>query len=130
MHRSWIRLRTALVCSTWFWLAAIAVAAIVQGAGFGCMWALATSRIAAAAPPSERALASAAVPTTQLIGSAVGAAISALIANASGFDAGITRANAAVGGVWLFAAFLPLALAGVWAAWRLGATPPASSESG
>jgi MFS family permease len=99
------------------WL--IALAATVQGAGFGALWALATSRVVAAAPESERALASAAVPTTQLIGSAAGAAITALIANAFHLDAGITPERAATGGVLIFAAFLPLALAGVWAAWRL-----------
>lgn len=103
-------------------LTAIAAAAGVQGAGFGCLWALATSRIAGAAPEAERALASSAVPTTQLIGTAAGAAFSALIANLSHFDLGITQARAAVGGVWLFAAFTPLALVGIWAAWRLSST--------
>ena len=100
-------------------LSMIALAAGVQGAGFGCLWALATSRIAGAAPPSERALASSAVPTMQLIGTATGAAFAALIANLFHFDLGITQARAATGGVWLFAAFLPLALVGVWASWLL-----------
>jgi MFS family permease len=97
----------------------IAVAATVQGAGFGALWAMATSRIVSAAPESERALVSAAVPTTQLIGSAAGAAVTALIANAFHLDAGVTPERAATGGVLIFAAFVPLALAGIVAAWRL-----------
>ena len=100
-------------------LAMISAAAFMQGAGFGSLWALATSRIAGAAPIEERALASSAVPTTQLIGTATGAALSALIANLSHFDLGITPDRAAAGGPWLFGAFLPLAGLGIFAAWRL-----------
>ncbi len=109
-------------------LTAIAICAFVQGSGFGLAWALASSRIAGAAPEPERALASSAIPTTQLIGTAAGAALSALIANLYGFDRGITPANAHTGGVILFAAFLPLAVFGIWAGWKLASPRFATAE--
>jgi hypothetical protein len=60
-----------------------------------------------AAPADEQALASAAVPTTQLIGGATGSAAAGARADLLGFAHGFR----------LFAAFTSLALA---AAWRLG----------
>jgi MFS family permease len=110
-------------------LTAIGVCAFVQGSGFGLAWALASSRIAASAPVEERALASSAIPTTQLIGTAFGAAASALIANLYGFDQGITPERAHTGGVVLFAAFIPLALFGVWAGWKLSNPRFAAAEA-
>ena len=50
---------------------------------------------------------------------AVGAAAAGAIANLIGFGQGITEARAGVAGFWLFAAFVPLALVGCVAAWRL-----------
>ncbi len=96
-----------------------AVASITLGAGFGCMWAFTSARIVANAPLDQRAIASAATPTTQMIGGAVGAAAAGVIANLSGFGAGLTIDSARRAGFWLFAAFIPLALAGGAAAWRL-----------
>jgi MFS family permease len=101
-------------------LVEVAVLAAVQGAGFGLLWAFASGRIVASAPQPERALASSAVPTTQMIGTAVGAAAVGAVANLLGFGAGFAPAHAASQGVWLFAALIPLALAGAVAAWRLG----------
>lgn len=90
------------------------------GAGFGLCWAFATRRILSGLDEEQQALASSAVPTTQLIGSAVGSAAVGAAANVLGFGEGIDPAAAATQGVWLFAAFAPLALVGWWAAWRLG----------
>ena len=100
-------------------LLAIGACALVMGGGFGLSWAFIAGRIVANAPPAEEALASSSIPTTNMIGTAVGAAASGAIANLIGFGRGIDPARAAVGGFWLFAAFTPLAVVGCVAAWRL-----------
>ena len=58
---------------------------------------------------------------TQFFGSAVGAAAAGAIANLSGFSGGLSEASARTTGLWVFASILPVALAGVWAAWKLTA---------
>ncbi|MDO9338141.1 MAG: MFS transporter [Caulobacter sp.] len=109
--------------STWalplggLWTAAAGMATV--GAGFGLCWAFATRRILSGLDEEQQALASSAVPTTQLIGGAVGAAAAGAVANALGFAEGVGP-SAAMNGFWLFACFLPIALVGWWAAWRLG----------
>jgi MFS family permease len=108
------------------WLAA--GCALMQGAGFGLLWALMSSRIVANTAKSEQALASSATPTTQMIGIAVGAAASGVIANLLGFGQGLTRGRAEAAGFWLFAAFVPLALVAGAAAWRLGSPRYATGE--
>ena len=95
--------------------------AVVMGGGFGLSWAFIAGRIVANAPPAEEALASSSIPTTNMIGTAVGAAASGAIANLIGFGQGIDPAKAALGGFWLFAVFTPLTVVGVLAAWRLAA---------
>lgn len=103
--------------------------AVIQGAGFGLSWSFVSSRIVANAAKSEQALASSAAPTTQMIGLAVGAAASGVIANLLGFGRGVTHARAEAGGFWLFAAFVPLALLACAAAWRLGSARFATGAS-
>jgi fucose permease len=100
------------------WLAALSM--VTVGAGFGLCWAFATRRILSGLDDEQRALASSAVPTAQLIGGAVGSAAAGAVANALGFAAGIDPALAPERGLWLFAAFAPVALLGWWGAWRLG----------
>jgi MFS family permease len=97
----------------------VAALAAVQGAGFGMITAFTANRIVANAPEPEQALASSSVPTTQIIGTAVGAAAAGTVANLVGFSAGFTPARAESQGVWLFAALIPLAIVGVAAAWRV-----------
>ena len=53
----------------------ILACAVLQGGGFGIAWPFVTRMIVAAAPESERTIASSAVPTMQRIGYAVGAAL-------------------------------------------------------
>jgi MFS family permease len=96
-----------------------AAALLVLGCGFGLSWAFIARHAIASAPAQEQALASAAVPTTQLIGGAAGAAAAGAMANVLGFGHGIDPAAAQAHGFWLFAAFAPLALVGFLAAWRL-----------
>ena len=97
-----------------------ALAYAVLGAGFGLCHAFVARRAIAGAPAEEQAMASSAVPTSQLIGGAAGAAGAGAMANVLGFGHGIDPALAHSHGLVLFAAFAPLALVGFLAAWRLG----------
>ncbi len=100
-------------------LAAIGVSSVFLGGGFGLSWSFITRRIILSVPEEERSLASAAVPTMQLIGYAAGAAGAGVIANFLGFTHGIDAVTAERASFWLFAAFVPVAMLGVAAAWRL-----------
>jgi MFS family permease len=102
----------------------ILTCAILQGGGFGIAWPFVTRMIVAAAAPSERTVASSAVPTMQRLGYAVGAAIAGIIANAAGFSRGLNPETAASAAAWLFIAFLPLAVVGCVAGWRTGGAHP------
>ena len=97
-----------------------ALALALMGAGFGLCHAFIARRTIGGAPAEEQAMASGAVPTSQLIGGATGAAGAGALANLLGFSHGIDQTLAAQRGPLLFAAFLPLAVVGVLAAWRLG----------
>lgn len=105
--------------------------AIVQGGGFGICWPFVTRMIVASARADESAIASSAVPTIQRIGYAVGAAIAGIAANVAGFSHGLSAETAAGVARFLFAAFLPFGLIGLWTALRLlkrvAAAPPAGS---
>lgn len=96
----------------------IVACALLQGGGFGIAWPFVTRVIVAAARDDERTIASGAVPTMQRIGYAVGAATSGIIANAAGFEGGLTRETSAHVAAWIFLAFIPLALVGCAAAVR------------
>lgn len=102
----------------------IVLSMLVMGSGFGASWAFVAKRIVASLPEGEQPLGSSAVPTAQLIGGAFGAAASSAVANALGFRDGIDPAIGVANGVWLFAAFLPISIAGWLAAWRLGGMKP------
>jgi len=90
----------------------ILVCALLQGGGFGITWPFATRMIVAAAPPAESTVTSSAVPALQRIGYASGAAAAGIVANAAGFQEGLTTTSAAGVASWLFLAFVPLALIG------------------
>jgi MFS family permease len=100
-------------------LAWIVVAGMVIGVGFGLSWSLATGRILRALPSEERAIGSAAVPTTQLIGGAVGAAAAGAAANLLGLAQAFTPVHAHAASPWLFGVFVPVAVLGLVAAVRL-----------
>jgi hypothetical protein len=97
----------------------IVAAGATIGAGFGLSWSLATGRILVALPEADRAIGSAAVPTTQLIGGAVGAAAAGAVANLLGLPQAFTTAHARSAAPWLFGAFVPVAGLGLLAALRL-----------
>ncbi|MER9129274.1 MFS transporter [Mesorhizobium sp. M0768] len=101
----------------------ILLCALLQGGGFGIAWPFVTRVIVASAKEGEQTIASAAVPTMQRIGYAVGAALTGIVANASGFSEGLNREAAASVAAWLFLAFIPLGILGCLAALRIsGAT--------
>lgn len=100
-------------------LVLVALSAMAQGGGFGLAWSFTTARIIAGAPEAERAFASSSMPTAQMIGAAVGAAAAGAIANLLGFGHATGAESAGKAGFWLFAGFIPLALVGCLAAWRL-----------
>jgi MFS family permease len=116
-------------------LAAIVVSSIFLGGGFGLFWGFIARRIIASVEGDDRALASSAIPTMQLVGGAAGSAGAGAIANFLGFSDGIDAATAAGASFWLFASFVPVALVGLVAAWRLAAcddsqiSPRAESSS-
>jgi MFS family permease len=110
-------------------LAWILAAGTVMGIGFGLSWSLATGRILRALPPEDRAIGSAAVPTTQLIGGAVGAAAAGAAANLLGLVQAFTPDNARALGPWLFGAFTPIAGLGLVAAARLARETPAAPSA-
>jgi hypothetical protein len=97
----------------------VVAAGALIGVGFGLSWALSTGRILRALPEGDRAIGSAAVPTTSLIGGAVGAAAAGAAANLLGLAQAFTPAHAQAAGPWLFGAFTPMAGLGLLAAVRL-----------
>jgi MFS family permease len=111
---------------SWTSLAMLLPFVILEGAGFGMSYPFIQRRIVAAADEPERGRASAGVPTVQMIGYAIGAASSGIVANAAGFTEGISRTAAVQVGFWVFAAFLPLCLIGNLFAWRLTRITPAT----
>ena len=93
--------------------------AICQGAGFGMMWSFIVRRIITAAPSAEQDIASSAIPTTQQIGFAIGAAISGIVANMLGFNENMAAAELQNVAFWVFAAFVPVMLYANFVAWKL-----------
>lgn len=83
------------------------------GGGFGAFWAFVLKRMVAAAPEQEKEKASSALPTSQLMGYAIGAALTGLIANAAGLTADPDPETLETAATWLFAAFLPVLAAGL-----------------
>ena len=98
---------------------AIALLAVGEGAGFGMAWGFVLRRATAGLDTAEQARVSAALPTVQRAGYALGAAGVGIIANALGFAEGIDAHSASAVARWIFAAGLPVLLLGLWAAWRL-----------
>ncbi len=99
-----------------FWL--IPVFAVLEGAGFGVAWTFIMRRAEAISAPQERERLAGALPTLHRLGYAVGAAIIGIAANSSGFSEGVSLEAAKSAGFWVFAAGLPFAAIGLFAAWR------------
>lgn len=117
----------ATLSSAGVWL--ISSAGMVMGGGFGLCWSFISQRVLSALPEAEGAIGSAAIPTMQILGNAVGAAAAGVLANLLGFSAGFNARTAATASPTLLGAFVPVALVGVAAAWRLGSGPDRSIRS-
>jgi MFS family permease len=94
-------------------------AVLVQGVGYGLCWSLITARILRSLPEADLAIGSSAVPTSQIIGGAVGAAAAGALANFLGLARGLEPSAARAGEPWLFGAFIVPAILGLAAAARL-----------
>ena len=107
-------------------LALVCIAAGMMGAGFGLSTAFTNQRIMSALADEDRAIGSSALIAVRQTGGAVGAAIAGVAANVVGFGTGLTDATASAAAVWVFVPAIPLALAALWASWRLtgGAIAP------
>jgi len=100
-------------------LAWVLVGGALMGAAFGFSWSFMGRRVMGALSEDDRAIGSSAITAVRQTGAAVGAAISGAAANLAGFHHGLTAESARGASVWVFAAVIPLALVGTWAAWRL-----------
>jgi len=82
--------------------------AILLGAGFGGFWAFVLRRVVDDVPPEDKDRAASALPTIQLMGYAIGAALGGLFANLAGLDETPSPEVIRSAGFWIFAGFLPL----------------------
>jgi len=101
----------------------IALSGLAMGGGFGLCWSFVSQRILGGVPEMEGALGSAAIPTLQILGNAVGSAMAGVVANLLGFAHGFDRHTADHAAPWLFGLFVPVAALGGLAAWRLAGLP-------
>jgi hypothetical protein len=104
-------------------------AGVVLGTGFGLCWSFMSQRILGSLTDQDRAIGAAGINTVRLTGSAAGAAVAGAAANLAGVSQGLTIEVAQTAGVWVFASVLPVAGAGLLAAWRLGGLRTAQIES-
>lgn len=93
------------------WL--IAIFAALEGGGFGMAWTFILRRTVALADTDEVQRVSGAIPTVQRLGYALGAAYVGIVANASGFLAMETAADATKVARWVFASCVPFAAIGL-----------------
>ncbi len=102
----------------------VAISGLVMGSGFGLAWSLLTRRIVGALPERDRTLGASAIPTTQLMGGAIGAAAAGALANMLGLSRDFSAIQAERYSPILFAAFLPFVVMGGLAALRVARPPP------
>ncbi|QPC42430.1 MFS transporter [Kaustia mangrovi] len=99
---------------------ALAPWAFMLGGGFGMCWAFVIRRIVESVGEGERERATSSAPTMQILGYAIGAALSGIVANMAGLGSGAAEVEAAgLAGFWVFAAFVPVAVVGLVVAYRL-----------
>ncbi len=98
------------------WL--IIVFAFLEGTGFGMAWAFILRLATDMVEPEEKERLSAALPTVQRTGYAIGAAYIGIAANTAGLEADNETVNYASTAFWVFASCLPFALLGLIATFR------------
>jgi hypothetical protein len=94
------------------------------GVGFGMMWGFVIRRITASAEPGERDRTASALPTTQQLGFAIGAAATGIIANVAGFGDGASLEQLRDVSFWVFASFVPVAGFALIMGWRMSSMKP------
>ena len=104
-------------------LAGIVLCTLLQGLGFGLCWPSIVHRMVRFSEKTERPLAVTSPETMQRIGYAVGAAAVGIAANLSGLADGISIAAAKTAAFWVFAAFVPILLLALAAAWNFTREP-------
>ncbi|MFY0596219.1 MAG: MFS transporter [Cognatishimia sp.] len=87
------------------WL--VSLLSFAEGAGFGMCWHFILARLTAKAPADEIHRISAAIPTIQRLGYALGAAYLGIVANASGILELDQLDQAQRAGFWIFASCIP-----------------------
>jgi len=107
----------------------VLLAGAALGGGFGLSWSFMSQRVLAALSGEERGVGAAGMTTVRLTGSAAGAAMAAAVANLLGFSHGLSGHAARSAGVWVFVSVLPVAVLGLWTAWRLAADRHAVAPS-
>jgi MFS family permease len=111
-------------------LAWVLAGASLLGAAFGLSWSFMSRRVMAALSDEDRAIGSSAIIAVRQAGAAVGAALAGAAANLAGLSEGLTADAARAASGWVFWSVIPLALAGVWAAFRLTERDPADAPPG
>jgi MFS family permease len=93
---------------------ALVPAIIALGMGIGQCWPFVAQRIMSSAKARDEVVAASSVPTVQQTGFALGAALAGLVANASGFSAGLTDHSMTQVAFWVPASFVvPATIAGL-----------------
>ncbi len=100
------------------WLWSVVFAVIILNGGFGMMWGFIIKRIVAASAAADKDRTASLLPITQQTGFALGAALSGLVANSLGIDSVSDATGMQPIAFWLFAAFVPFAVAGNLMLWR------------
>ena len=98
---------------------------MLQGVGFGMTWPFVVKRVVSLAAPGERDLTASATSTMQRTGYALGASATGIVANAAGL--GSAHADQSAVAAYVFAASVPVLVAGCVAARRLTARPALSA---
>ncbi len=96
----------------------LALLALMEGAGYGMAWASVLRRMLLLADRQDRERVSAAIPTIQRLGYALGAAWIGIIANAKGLDIDAPREATESVAKWIFGACIPMAALGLLATAR------------
>jgi predicted MFS family arabinose efflux permease len=98
---------------------ALIPAIVALGMGIGQCWPFVAHRIMSGAKAGDEAVAAASVPTVQQTGFALGAALAGVVANASGFSAGVTDESMMREAFWVPASFVVPAAVAYLASLRL-----------
>ena len=102
----------ALLLSSSVAILVLVPAIVALGTGIGQCWPFVAHRIMSGAKAGDEVVAASSVPTVQQAGFALGAALAGVVANASGFSAGVADDSMVQQAFWVPACFVvPAAIA-------------------